>query len=162
MLNPDRAYTIAAEKGLSFDDEFFIFSGGANPWTVDSGVATGSWYIKTNGSLFLKTGSGTDEADWTVQSFTGGADLLSISSSSSSVTVPSVDVLVLTPGSGTIDVTLPASPVTGTHVHIKLRGPGDARILGGTYEIDGESEVVLRTNETSLHLTFLGNEWIII
>lgn len=162
MLNPDRAYTISADKGLSFDDEFFIFSGADTPWSLDSGVASGSWYIKTDGALYKKTGTGTSESDWTLQSFTGGSEVLTISSSSVSTSVPSVDVLVLTPSSGTIDVTLPASPVTGTHVHIKLRGPGDARILGGTYEIDGESEVVLRTNETSLHLTFLGNEWIII
>ena len=162
MLNPDRAYTITGDKGLSFDDAFFIFSGAENPWALDSGVNTGSWYLKTDGAFYKKTGAGTAESDWTLQEMGSGSSTLSVSSTAVSATAPSTGVFILTHSSGTLTISLPASPATGQHVHVKLRSAGDAVLAGNGHLIEGESSLPMQIFNMSLHLVYSGSEWVIL
>lgn len=77
----------------------------------------------------------------------------------------SINVVNVDSSSGSITIILPASPPTGISVMIKdIMGTSEINsitIQGNGKTIDGNSEVVLALNESSIWIQF-NSEWIII
>jgi hypothetical protein len=61
MINFDRAFTT---KGISLQDEVGIFGGEEDPTTTDPGVPKGSFFLRTDGTVWVKVGDTVDS--WVV------------------------------------------------------------------------------------------------